>query len=161
MIDNGEHADGDLITPTVSLSASITPKMRYYDENGELNDYAGTPPIAYQATIHTNAFRNAAEAKTWDVQNEAVTHTVNGDEVTFTYQVRTGALGTQGEILRQNSDYVDNGVLDLSGYTLQETIQPVTGKNGAKVYPKQATVTLGDSAYTCVLWKTGMARAAS
>ena len=79
MIDNGEHADGDLITPTVSLSASITPKMRYYDKNGELNDYAGTP-IDYQATIHTNAFRNAAEAKTWDVQNEAVTHTVNGDE---------------------------------------------------------------------------------
>ena len=148
MIDNGEHADGDLITPTVSLSASITPKMRYYDENGELNDYAGTP-IDYQATIHTNAFRNAAEAKTWDVQNEAVRYTVNGDEVTFTYQVRTGALGTQGEILRQNSDYVDNGVLDLSGYTLQETIQPVAGKNGAKVYPKQATVTLGDSAYTC------------
>ena len=154
MIDNGEHADGDLITPTVSLSASITPKMRYYDENGELNDYAGTP-IDYQATIHTNAFRNAAEAKTWDVQNEAVTHTVNGDEVTFTYQVRTGALGTQGEILRQNSDYVDHGVLDLSGYTLQETIQPVAGKNGAKVYPKQATVTLGDSAYTCDIVKNG------
>ena len=154
MIDNGEHADGDLITPTVSLSASITPKMRYYDENGELNDYAGTP-IDYQATIHTNAFRNAAEAKTWDVQNEAVTHTVNGDEVTFTYQVRTGALGTQGEILRQNSDYVDNGVLDLSGYTLQETIQPVTGKNGAKVYPKQATVTLEDSAYTCDIVENG------
>ena len=154
MIDNGEHADGDLITPTVSLSASITPKMRYYDENGELNDYAGTP-IDYQATIHTNAFRNAAEAKTWDVQNEAVTHTVNGDEVTFTYQVRTGALGTQGEILRQNSDYVDHGVLDLSGYTLQETIQPVTGKNGAKVYPKQATVTLGDSAYTCDIVENG------
>ena len=154
MIDNGEHADGDLITPTVSLSASITPKMRYYDKNGELNDYAGTP-IDYQATIHTNAFRNAAEAKTWDVQNEAVTHTVNGDEVTFTYQVRTGALGTQGEILRQNSDYVDNGVLDLSSYTLQETIQPVTGKNGAKVYPKQATVTLGDSAYTCDIVENG------
>ena len=154
MIDNGEHADGDRITPTVSLSASITPKMRYYDENGELNDYAGTP-IDYQATIHTNAFRNAAEAKTWDVQNEAVTHTVNGDEVTFTYQVRTGALGTQGEILRQNSDYVDNGVLDLSGYTLQETIQPVAGKNGAKVYPKQATVTLGDSAYTCDIVENG------
>ena len=95
-----------------------------------------------------NAFRNAAKAKTWDVQNEAVKHTVNGDEVTFTYQVRTGALGTQGEILRQNSDYVDKGVLDLSGYTLQETIQPVAGKNGAKVYPKQATVKLGDSAYT-------------
>ena len=154
MIDNGEHADGDLITPTVSLSASITPKMRYYDKNGELNDYAGTP-IDYQATIRTNAFRNAAEAKTWDVQNEAVTHTVNGDEVTFTYQVRTGALGTQGEILRQNSDYVDHGVLDLSGYTLQETIQPVTGKNGAKVYPKQATVTLGDSAYTCDIVENG------
>ena len=154
MIDNGEHADGDLITPTVSLSASITPKMRYYDENGELNDYAGTP-IDYQATIRTNAFRNAAEAKTWDVQNEAVTHTVNGDEVTFTYQVRTGALGTQGEILRQNSDYVDKGVLDLSGYTLQETIQPVAGKNGAKVYPKQATVTLGDSAYTCDIVENG------
>ena len=154
MIDNGEHADGDLITPTVSLSASITPKMRYYDKNGELNDYAGTP-IDYQATIHTNAFRNAAEAKTWDVQNEAVTYTVNGDEVTFTYQVRTGALGTQGEILRQNSDYVDHGVLDLSGYTLQETIQPVTGKNGAKVYPKQATVTLGDSAYTCDIVENG------
>ena len=154
MIDNGEHADGDLITPTVSLSASITPKMRYYDENGELNDYAGTP-IDYQATIHTNAFRNAAEAKTWDVQNEAVTHTVNGDEVTFTYQVRTGALGTQGEILRQNSDYVDHGVLDLSGYTLQETIQPVAGKKGAKVYPKQATVTFGDSAYTCDIVENG------
>ena len=154
MIDNGEHADGDLITPTVSLSASITPKMRYYDKNGELNDYAGTP-IDYQATIRTNAFRNAAEAKTWDVQNEAVTHTVNGDEVTFTYQVRTGALGTQGEILRQNSDYVDKGVLDLSGYTLQETIQPVAGKNGAKVYPKQATVTLGDSAYTCDIVENG------
>ena len=148
MIDNGEHADGDRITPTVLLSASITPKMRYYDENGGLNDYAGTP-IDYRATIRTNAFRNAAEAKTWDVQNEAVKHTVNGDEVTFTYQVRTGALGTQGEILRQNSDYVDNGVLDLSSYTLQETIRPVAGKNGAKVYPKQATVTLGDSAYTC------------
>ena len=128
--------------------------MRYYDKNGELNDYAGTP-IDYQATIHTNAFRNAAEAKTWDVQNEAVTHTVNGDEVTFTYQVRTGALGTQGEILRQNSDYVDHGVLDLSGYTLQETIQPVAGKNGAKVYPKQATVTLGDSAYTCDIVENG------
>ena len=154
MIDNGEHADGDLITPTVSLSASITPKMRYYDKNGELNDYAGTP-IDYQATIDTNAFRNAAEAKTWDVQNEAVTHTVNGDEVTFTYQVRTGALGTQGEILRQNSDYVDHGVLDLSGYTLQETIQPVAGKNGAKVYPKQATVMLGDSAYTCDIVENG------
>ena len=154
MIDNGEHADGDLITPTVSLSASITPKMRYYDKNGELNDYAGTP-IDYQATIDTNAFRNAAEAKTWDVQNEAVTHTVNGDEVTFTYQVRTGALGTQGEILRQNSDYVDHGVLDLSGYTLQETIQPVAGKNGAKVYPKQATVTFGDSAYTCDIVENG------
>ena len=154
MIDNGEHADGDLITPTVSLSASITPKMRYYDKNGELNDYAGTP-IDYQATIDTNAFQNAAEAKTWDVQNEAVTHTVNGDEVTFTYQVRTGALGTQGEILRQNSDYVDKGVLDLSGYTLQETIQPVAGKNGAKVYPKQATVTLGDSAYTCDIVENG------
>ena len=154
MIDNGEHADGDLITPTVSLSASITPKMRYYDKNGELNDYAGTP-IDYQATIRTNAFRNAAEAKTWDVQNEAVTHTVNGDEVTFTYQVRTGALGTQGEILRQNSDYVDHGVLDLSGYTLQETIRPVAGKNGAKVYPKQATVTLGDSAYTCDIVENG------
>lgn len=148
MIDNGVHADGDLITPTVSLSASITPKMHYYDENGEEKVYAGTP-IDYRATIHTNAFRNAAEAKTWDVQNEAVKYTVNGDEVTFTYQVRTGALGTQGEILRQNSDYVDHGVLDLSGYTLQETIQPVAGKNGAKVYPKQATVTLGDSAYTC------------
>ena len=148
MIDNGVHADGDLITPTVSLSASITPKMHYYDKNGEEKVYAGTP-IDYRATIHTNAFRNAAEAKTWDVQNEAVRYTVNGDEVTFTYQVRTGALGTQGEILRQNSDYVDHGVLDLSGYTLQETIQPVAGKNGAKVYPKQATVTLGDSAYTC------------
>ena len=148
MIDNGVHADGDLITPTVSLSASITPKMHYYDKNGEEKVYAGAP-IDYQATIHTNAFRNAAKAKTWDVQNEAVKYTVNGDEVTFTYQVRTGALGTQGEILRQNSDYVDNGVLDLSSYTLQETIRPVAGKNGAKVYPKQATVTLGDSAYTC------------
>lgn len=147
MIDNGVHADGDLITPTVSLSASITPKMHYYDKNGEEKVYAGTP-IDYRATIHTNAFQNAAEAKTWDVQNEAVKYTVNGDEVTFTYQVRTGALGTQGEILRQNSDYVDKGVLDLSSYTLQETIQPVEGKNGAKVYPKQATVTLGDSAYT-------------
>lgn len=154
MIDNGEHADGDLITPTVSLSASITPKMHYYDKNGEEKVYAGTP-IDYRATIHTNAFRNAAEAKTWDVQNEAETYTVNGDEVTFTYQVRTGALGTQGEILRQNSDYVDNGVLDLSGYTLQETIQPVAGKNGAKVYPKQATVTLGDSAYTCDIVENG------
>lgn len=154
MIDNGEHADGDLITPTVSLSASITPKMRYYDKKGELNDYAGTP-IDYRATIRTNAFRNAAKAKTWDVQNEAVTYTVNGDEVTFTYQVRTGALGTQGEILRQNSDYVDHGVLDLSGYTLQETIQPVAGKNGAKVYPKQATVKLGDSAYTCDIVENG------
>lgn len=154
MIDNGVHADGDLITPTVSLSASITPKMHYYDKNGEEKVYAGTP-IDYRATIHTNAFRNAAEAKTWDVQNEAVRYTVNGDEVTFTYQVRTGALGTQGEILRQNSDYVDNGVLDLSGYTLQETIQPVAGKNGAKVYPKQATVTLGDSAYTCDIVENG------
>ena len=154
MIDNGEHADGDLITPTVSLSASITPKMHYYDKNGEEKVYAGTP-IDYRATIHTNAFQNAAEAKTWDVQNEAVKYTVNGDEVTFTYQVRTGALGTQGEILRQNSDYVDNGVLDLSGYTLKETIQPVAGKNGAKVYPKQATVTLGDSAYTCDIVENG------
>ncbi len=154
MIDNGEHADGDLITPTVSLSASITPKMHYYDKNGEEKVYAGTP-IDYRATIHTNAFRNAAEAKTWDVQNEAVRYTVNGDEVTFTYQVRTGALGTQGEILRQNSDYVDKGVLDLSSYTLQETIQPVAGKNGAKVYPKQATVTLGDSAYTCDIVENG------
>ena len=154
MIDNGVHADGDLITPTVSLSASITPKMHYYDENGEEKVYAGTP-IDYRATIRTNAFRNAAEAKTWDVQNEAVRYTVNGDEVTFTYQVRTGALGTQGEILRQNSDYVDHGVLDLSGYTLQETIQPVAGKNGAKVYPKQATVTLGDSAYTCDIVENG------
>lgn len=154
MIDNGVHADGDLITPTVSLSASITPKMHYYDKNGEEKVYAGTP-IDYRATIHTNAFRNAAEAKTWDVQNEAVRYTVNGDEVTFTYQVRTGALGTQGEILRQNSDYVDNGVLDLSGYTLQETIQPVEGKNGAKVYPKHATVTLGDSAYTCDIVENG------
>lgn len=148
MIDNGVHADGDLITPTVLLSASITPKMHYYDKNGEEKVYAGTP-IDYRATIHTNAFRNAAEAKTWAVQNEAVKHTVNGDEVTFTYQVRTGALGTQGEILRQNIDYVDNGVLDLSSYTLQETIQPVAGKNGAKVYPKHATVTLEGSAYTC------------
>lgn len=154
MIDNGVHADGDLITPTVSLSASITPKMHYYDENGEEKVYAGTP-IDYRATIHTNAFRNAAEAKTWDVQNEAVRYTVNGDEVTFTYQVRTGALGTQGEILRQNSDYVDHGVLDLSSYTLKETIQPVAGKNGAKVYPKQATVTLGDSAYTCDIVENG------
>lgn len=154
MIDNGEHADGDLITPTVSLSASITPKMHYYDKNGEEKVYAGTP-IDYRATIHTNAFRNAAEAKTWAVQNEAVRYTVNGDEVTFTYQVRTGALGTQGEILRQNSDYVDHGVLDLSSYTLQETIQPVAGKNGAKVYPKQATVTLGDSAYTCDIVENG------
>ena len=154
MIDNGEHANGDLITPTVSLSASITPKMHYYDKNGEEKVYAGTP-IDYRATIHTNAFRNAAEAKTWDVQNEAVRYTVNGDEVTFTYQVRTGALGTQGEILRQNSDYVDHGVLDLSSYTLQETIQPVAGKNGAKVYPKQATVTLGDSAYTCDIVENG------
>lgn len=154
MIDNGVHADGDLITPTVSLSASITPKMRYYDKNGEEKVYAGTP-IDYQATIHTNSFRNAAKAKTWDVQNEAVKHTVNGDEVTFTYQVRTGALGTQGEILRQNSGYVDHGVLDLSSYTLQETIQPVAGKNGAKVYPKQATVTLGDSAYTCDIVENG------
>lgn len=154
MIDNGEHADGDLITPTVSLSASITPKMHYYDKNGEEKVYAGTP-IDYRATIHTNAFRNAAKAKTWDVQNEAVKHTVNGDEVTFTYQVRTGALGTQCEILRQNSDYVDKGVLDLSGYTLQETIQPVAGKNGAKVYPKQATVKLGDSAYTCDIVENG------
>ena len=154
MIDNGVHADGDLITPTVSLSASITPKMHYYDENGEEKVYAGTP-IDYRATIHTNAFRNAAKAKTWDVQNEAVKYTENGDKVTFTYQVRTGALGTQGEILRQNSDYVDHGVLDLSGYTLQETIQPVAGKNGAKVYPKQATVTLGDSAYTCDIVENG------
>ena len=154
MIDNGVHADGDLITPTVSLSASITPKMHYYDKNGEEKVYAGTP-IDYRATIHTNAFRNAAEAKTWDVQNEAVRYTVNGGEVTFIYQVRTGALGTQGEILRQNSDYVDKGVLDLSGYTLKETIQPVEGKNGAKVYPKQATVTLGDSAYTCDIVENG------
>lgn len=154
MIDNGEHANGDLITPTVSLSASITPKMHYYDKNGEEKVYAGTP-IDYRATIRANAFRNAAEAKTWDVQNEAETYTVNGDEVTFTYQVRTGALGTQGEILRQNSDYVDKGVLDLSSYTLQETIQPVEGKNGAKVYPKQATVTLGDSAYTCDIVENG------
>ena len=154
MIDNGVHADGDLITPTASLSASITPKMHYYDKNGEEKVYAGTP-IDYRATIHTNAFRNAAEAKPWAVQNEAVKYTVNGGEVTFTYQVHTGALGTQGEILRQNSDYVDKGVLDLSGYTLQETIQPVEGKNGAKVYPKQATVTLGDSAYTCDIVENG------
>ena len=154
MIDNGVHADGDPITPTVSLSASITPKMHYYDKNGEEKVHAGTP-IDYRATIHTNAFQNAAKAKTWAVQNEAVTYTVNGDEVTFTYQVRTGALGTQGEILRQNSDYVDKGVLDLSSYTLQETIQPVAGKNGAKVYPKQATVTLGDSAYTCDIVENG------
>ena len=148
MIDNGVHADGDPITPTVSLSASITPKMHYYDKNGEEKVHAGTP-IDYRATIHTNAFQNAAKAKTWDVQNEAVTYTVNGDEVTFTYQVRTGALGTQGEILRQDGEYNGKGVLDLSSYTLQETIQPVAGKNGAKVYPKQATVTLGDNVYTC------------
>ncbi len=148
MIDNGVHADGDPITPTVSLSASITPKMRYYDENGGLNDYAGTP-IDYHATIHTNAFQNVAEAKTWAVQNKAGKYTVSDDKVTFTYQVCTGALGTQGEILRQNSDYVGKGVLDLSSYTLQETIRPVAGKNGAKVYPKQATVTLGDSVRTC------------
>ena len=154
MIDNGVHADGDRITPTVSLSASITPKMHYYDKNGEEKVHAGTP-IDYRATIHTNAFRNAAEAKTWAVQNEAEKRTVNGDEVTFTYQVRTGALGTQGEILRQNSDYVDHGVLDLSSYTLQETIRPVAGKNGAKVYPKQATVTLGDSAYPCDIVENG------
>lgn len=154
MIDNGVHADGDRITPTVSLSASITPKMHYYDKNGEEKVHAGTP-IDYRATIHTNAFQNAAEAKTWAVQNEAVKYTVNGDEVTFTYQVRTGALGTQGEILRQNSDYVDHGVLDLSSYTLQETIRPVAGKNGAKVYPKQATVTLGDSAYPCDIVENG------
>lgn len=154
MIDNGVHADGDLITPTVSLSASITPKMHYYDKNGEEKVYPGTP-IDYRATIHTNAFQNAAKAKTWAVQNEAEKRTVNGDEVTFTYQVHTGALGTQGEILRQDSDYVDHGVLDLSGYTLQETIQPVAGKNGAKVYPKQATVTLGDSAYTCDIVENG------
>ena len=152
MIDNGEHADGDPITPTVSLSARITPKMRYYDENNDLKDYVGRT-IDYHATIDTNAFRNAAEAKTWAVQNEAETHTVNGDEVTFTYQVRTGALGTQGEILRQNSDYVDKGVLDLSSYTLQETIRPVAGKNGAKVYPKRATVKLGDSVRTCDIVK--------
>lgn len=148
MIDNGVHADGDRITPKVSLSARITPKMRYYDENGGLNDYAGTP-IDYHATIHTNAFQNAAEAKPWDVQNEAEKYTVNDDKVTFTYQVSTGALGTQGEILRQNSDYVGKGVLDLSSYALQETIRPVAGKNDAKVYPKQATVTLGDSVRTC------------
>ena len=148
MIDNGEHANDDRITPTVSLSASITPKMRYYDKKGELNDYPGTT-IDYHATIHTNAFQNAAEAKPWAVQNEAVKYTVNDDKVTFTYQVSTGALGTQGEILRQNSDYVGKGVLDLSSYTLQETIRPVAGKNGAKVYPKQATVTLGDSVRTC------------
>ena len=128
--------------------------MRYYDKNGDQKDYAGRQ-IDYRATIHTNAFQNAAEAKPWAVQNEAVKRTVNGDEVTFTYQVRTGALGTQGEILRQNSDYVDHGVLDLSSYTLQETIQPVEGKNGAKVYPKQATVTLGDSAYTCDIVENG------
>lgn len=154
MIDNGVHADGDRITPTVLLSARITPKMRYYDENNDLKDYPGRK-IDYRATIHTNAFQNVAEAKPWNVQNEAVRYTVNGDEVTFTYQVRTGALGTQGEILRQNSDYVDHGVLDLSSYTLQETIQPVAGKNGAKVYPKQATVTLGDSAYTCDIVENG------
>lgn len=154
MIDNGVHADGDRITPTVLLSARITPKMRYYDENNDLKDYPGRK-IDYRATIHTNAFQNVAEAKPWNVQNEAVRYTVNGDEVTFTYQVRTGALGTQGEILRQNSDYVDHGVLDLSSYTLQETIQPVEGKNGAKVYPKQATVTLGDSAYTCDIVENG------
>ena len=154
MIDNGVHADGDRITPTVLLSARITPKMRYYDENNDLKDYHGRK-IDYRATIHTNAFQNVAEAKPWNVQNEAVRYTVNGDEVTFTYQVRTGALGTQGEILRQNSDYVDHGVLDLSSYTLQETIQPVEGKNGAKVYPKQATVTLGDSAYTCDIVENG------
>ena len=148
MIDNGVHADDDPITPTVSLSASITPKMRYYDENDDLKDYPGTP-IDYHATIDTNAFQNAAEAKPWAVQNKAGKYTVNDDKVTFTYQVRTGALGTQGEILRQNSDYNGKGVLDLSSYTLQETIQPVTGKNGAKVYPKQATVTLGDSVRTC------------
>ena len=154
MIDNGVHANDDPITPKVSLSARITPKMRYYDENGGLNDYAGTP-IDYHATIHTNAFQNAAEAKPWAVQNEAVKYTVNGDEVTFTYQVHTGALGTQREILRQNSDYNGKGVLDLSSYTLQETIRPVAGKNGAKVYPKQATVTLGDSAYTCDIVENG------
>lgn len=152
MIDNGEHADGDLITPTVSLSASITPKMRYYDENNDLKDYPGRK-IDYHATIHTNAFQNVAEAKTWDVQNEAEKYTVNDDKVTFTYQVRTGALGTQGEILRQNIDYVDKGVLDLSSYTLQETIQPVAGKNGAKVYPKHATVTLGGSVSPCGIVK--------
>ena len=154
MIDNGVHADGDLITPTVSLSASITPKMRYYDENNDLKDYPGRK-IDYRATIHTNAFRNVAEAKTWAVQNEAVTYTVNDDEVTFTYQVHTGALGTQGEILRQDGEYNGKGVLDLSSYTLQETIQPVAGKNGAKVYPKQATVKLGDSAYTCDIVENG------
>lgn len=148
MIDNGVHANDDLITPTVSLSASITPKMRYYDENNDLKDYPGTT-IGYHATIHTNAFRNAAEAKPWAVQNEAEKYTVNDDKVTFTYQVSTGALGAQGEILRQNSDYNGKGVLDLSSYTLQETIRPVTGKNDAKVYPKQATVTLGDSVRTC------------
>ena len=154
MIDNGEHANDDSITPTVLLSASITPKMRYYDENNDLKDYPGTPIIDYHATIHANAFRNAAKAKTWAVQNKAGKYTVNGDEVTFTYQVHTGAMGTQGEILRQNSDYNGNGVLDLSSYTLQETIQPVAGKNGAKVYPKQATVKLGDnSACTCEIVK--------
>ena len=96
-----------------------------------------------------------------DVQNEAEKYTVNDDKVTFTYQVHTGALGTQGEILRQNSDYVGKGVPDLSSYTLQETIRPVAGKNGAKVYPKQATVTLGTASAPAVLWKTRMARAAS
>ena len=148
MIDNGVHANGVSITPTVSLSARITPKMRYYDENDDLKDYPGTT-IDYHATIDTNAFQNAAEAKPWAVQNKAGKYTVNDDKVTFTYQVSTGALGTQGEILRQNSDYNGKGVLDLSSYTLQETIRPVTGKNDAKVYPKQATVTLGDSVRTC------------
>ena len=152
MIDNGVHANDDPITPTVSLSASITPKMHYYDENYEEKVYAGTT-IGYHATIHTNAFRNAAEAKPWAVQNKAEKRTVNGDEVTFTYQVHTGALGTQGEILRQNSDYVGKGVLDLSSYTLQETIRPVAGKNDAKAYPKQATVKLGDSVCTCNIVK--------
>ena len=146
MTDNGEHPSEAIdLSGMIQATAKIAPKMKVWKGDNHY-DYTGDAVRFTVNAITTNAARNEAEAKTWDVQSpkEESAVSADGNNVTFTYQVKTGADNGSGVLLTQDNAYTGFGVLDLAKYTLGLKVEPVTTKSGAQAYPTSAKVTLKD-----------------
>ena len=145
LTDNGEHAAQEIdLSGMVEVTAQLRPKMVIYKDGAltERKDGAAVDYAMPETVLVSQKAANDAAAKTWAVQipDEETEAQDDDHDVTFTYHVKTGAV-SDGVLQQDDASYTEFGVLDLSEYRLNLTLEPIEN-NGAPVYPKQIVMTL-------------------